>query len=141
MADTPHLDALPTLTDRAGHACPKPVRILDTRITQNRLADLAWHNCIRLVDERDGWRCRVCHGRVVKTLTVCPERAEHHHLVQRSRAPGLRADPRNVVLVCAIDHGRLTRHELEPFGLAADRFVVHARAYLNADAPLIFRPP
>src|SRR5205823_3958940 len=95
---------------------PKPVPQLVVREARARAIDQAWEACKRRVDARDHYRCRVCGRRVVKTLTLCAERLERHHLVPRSIAPAVWADPRNVLVVCAACHGRLTRHEIAATG-------------------------
>src|ERR1044072_3390842 len=89
---------------------PKPVPRLVDRIASKRLADQAWTACKRLVDKRDRYRCRSCKRRVIKTLTLCPERAEHHHLVSRRLLPkALIACPHLVVLLCAQCHQQTPR--------------------------------
>ena len=112
---------------------PKPVPQLIVRETRDRAIDQAWEACKRRVDTRDNYTCRVCSRRVVKTLTLCAERLERHHLVPRSIAPALWADARNVLVVCAIDHGR---HEIEPTG--TERFTTEAGSFLNADGTIWF---
>jgi hypothetical protein len=56
----------------------------------------------RLVDQRDGGRCRVCQARVSSRGGLV-ERAIHHHLIYRSRI-GVSAGRHaswNVALICA----------------------------------------
>jgi hypothetical protein len=134
--DTPYLDGLDSLADRPAHACPKPVPRLVTRVERDRDIDRAWQALCRYVDERDRYRCRVCRRRLVKTLTLCVERLERHHLETRALRPSLTLDPRNVICVCAACHGKLTRHEIEP--TSPDRFEFNGHWYLNADCPLTF---
>jgi len=114
---------------------PKPVPQLTARIERDRAIDQAWEACKRRVDARDGYSCRVCHRRVVKTLTLCTERLERHHLESRALVPALALDSRNVIVVCAACHGRLTRHEIEPSG--RERFITQDGSFLNADSPML----
>ncbi len=106
---------------------PKPPRRLSERQQVRAKRALAWQLTCYAVDLRDGWRCRCCQRRVEKTLTLCPERAEHHHLIPRSRAKVLTFDAQNVVLLCCECHTKITHHELEVVGS------------LNAAGPLTFR--
>lgn len=84
---------------------PKPVARLVDRTAARRRADHAWAVCKRIVDARDGYKCRACGRHVRRTLTLCPERAEHHHLVSRRLLPrALHTNPQVVVLLCAWCH-------------------------------------
>jgi hypothetical protein len=118
---------------------PKPVPRLVDRTASKRLADQAWTACKRLVDARDGYRCRCCQRKTVTTLALIPARAEHHHLLSRRLLPkAFQTDPRLVILVCASCHGHLTRHEV---AMAADvLFWYDGRPYPNADFPVTFLP-
>src|ERR1051325_3962722 len=99
---------------------PKPVPLLVTRMERDRTLDRAWQALCRTVDARDGYRCRVCHRHLVRTLRLCADRLERHHLESRALVPSLRLESKNVICVCALCHLQLTRHELEPTG--PDRF-------------------
>jgi len=115
---------------------PKPMRRLEAVTASRRVAQLAWQQCCRVVDARDQHRCRVCRCRVRRTMEVCPERLEHHHLIARRVEPGLRTDVRAVICVCLSCHGRLTRHELTVHG---NRFFTHqGRICLDAEGELSF---
>ena len=118
---------------------PKPARRLTDKTDQRRERALAWRIVCAQVDRRDNYRCRVCGKRTVRTLSLVPERAEHHHLVPRSRSKTLQFDPRNVILVCAEDHGKLTRYELTVAGSLYHIFPHETGCYLNAEGPLTFR--
>jgi hypothetical protein len=121
----------------AHQSFPKPASRLTDKHDQRVQNALAWRRCCAEVDRREGWKCRVCNRRVVKTLTLCPERAEHHHLVGRRLLPrALHCDPRVVVLTCAYCHWKLTRHEL--LVTAATCYQVEGRSYPDADGPLTF---
>jgi hypothetical protein len=115
---------------------PKPPSRLATRMDRDRAIDRAWQALCRTVDARDHYRCRVCQRRVVKTLSLCAERLERHHLVGRWIAPQLVLDPRNLILCCAADHLRLTRHEL--LLKATAFYTVEGRSYPDATSELNF---
>lgn len=100
----------------------------------------AWLECCAFVDQRDRYRCRCCGRRTRQTLTLCPERREHHHLVGRNVAPGLVCDPRNVITVCLECHDTLTRHDIRVEGCADSMFTSDGQQYLNADHRLHFTP-
>jgi hypothetical protein len=59
----------------------------------------------RVVDVRDGRRCRVCRASVTPGAVDGRQRAEHHHLEYRSR--GGQHESRNVVLLCARCHDEI----------------------------------
>ena len=117
---------------------PKPTPRLEQRVTQRRAEDRAWAAACHAVDVREGYKCRVCGRATRKTMTVCPERAEHHHIVGRRIAPQLVTDVKNIILVCLSDHQKLTRHELQVEGRAEDMFTSEGRRFWNADCPLHF---
>lgn len=107
---------LKTVAEVAAVRCraqPKPRPRLEDRAEARRtdereLAAFRFQVCVR-----DGWRCRVCHRRVVRSLALIPERAEVHHVVPRSRSKALRSDVSNAILTCAACHLKLTRHEID----------------------------
>jgi len=115
---------------------PKPALRLQERTAQRREALRAWLECCRLVDARDNFRCRCCGRKTIKTLSVCANRLEHHHLHGRNVAPALRYRAQAVISVCLECHGKLTRHEL--LVKAAMFYRVEGRTYPNADGPLTF---
>src|SRR5438552_14198328 len=111
---------------------PKPTPRITERMAEQRAAAALWVACCREVDARDRYHCRCCLRRVRRTLSLCADRMEHHHLTPRSIAPSLTHDPRNVILVCLTDHQRLTRHEIVPCQ-SADHFFTHeGRQYIDA---------
>ncbi len=77
--------------------------------------------------------------KTVRTLTLCPERAEHHHIVPRSLAKWMQFDARNILLLCCACHQRITRHELQVFAPREYVFNIENDFYLNAEGPLTFR--
>lgn len=89
-------------------AFPKTINGLSRRDWQRARAcaeRAAQRECYRLVDERDGRRCRVCHAAVVPGAVDGRQRAEHHHLVKRSQG-GTHA-PANVCTLCARCHDEI----------------------------------
>lgn len=81
-------------------AFPKPAATAD-RITRRRRRDRALSDARDQVWVRDQYQCRVCTVPVSKSLLAPLERrGEVHHLVPRSRSKALRADTRNLVLLC-----------------------------------------
>jgi len=100
---------------------PKPAPQIKERMAAQREAAVDWYACCRRVEARDRYRCRCCQRHVRRTLTLCPERLEHHHLVARSLAPTLVSAPSNVLCVCAECHGKLTRHEITAQGTDANQ--------------------
>jgi len=61
--------------------------------------------CYRIVDERDGKRCRVCRRPGYPNGTTLLDRLHHHHMVYRSR--GGQHEPDSVILLCAICHAAI----------------------------------
>jgi len=100
---------------------PKPTPKIRERMAEQRAELARWFHCCRAVEARDRYICRVCLRHVRRTLTLCADRMEHHHLVPRSLAPHLVASPSNVLTCCAECHGKLTRHELTAQGLDANQ--------------------
>jgi hypothetical protein len=116
---------------------PKPAPRLHDRVKARYERALAWRVCCAIVDVRENYHCRVCGRRTHSTLTLCPKRAEHHHLAGRRLLPKvLLNDSRLVILVCLACHGKLTRHEL--LTTAEHEFKVDGRSYPDADGPLTF---
>jgi hypothetical protein len=75
---------------------------LDDKTEAKRAADLAWVQLCRDVDLRDAYRCRACGRRIVKTLRVQPDRAEHHHVIPESLSGPTTLE--NVCLLCLSCH-------------------------------------
>ena len=99
---------------------PKPAPRLQERTAQRRNALRAWQECVRVVDARDQFTCRCCGRHLTRTLTVCPQRLEHHHLHGRNVAPERITDPSSVVSLCMACHQRVTRHEVTIQGTDAN---------------------
>jgi 5-methylcytosine-specific restriction endonuclease McrA len=75
----------------------KRPRVVD-KAAQRKAAEAVWREVCRLVEIRDRLFCRACRRRVVKTLSLVPERLEHHHVIPRS-CGGLDTES-NVAIVC-----------------------------------------
>lgn len=76
-----------------------------TRLARKTLkithADQHWRQVCRAVDTRDGLICRACRCRLVKTLTVQPNRCEKHHVIPRSlQGPDETCNVANLCLSC-----------------------------------------
>lgn len=133
---------VPTLAEvqamRAKRPISKGPTRLETKAARDKAKGKAWEACKRAVDKRDGMTCRCCRRRLITTIELVRNRAEHHHIVRRRKEPSLLTDPRNVVLLCPWCHGDVTRHELEIIGEAKDMFTLRKSQFLNADKPLQF---
>ena len=66
-----------------GH--PKPVSRLVERTEKRARVSRQRDETYRLVELRDGMRCRCCARRVVKTTALDRARLEHHHIRGRGR--------------------------------------------------------
>lgn len=62
----------------------KPTPRARQRDKNDREADRNWLAVCRAVELRDGFRCRCCKGRVVKTIRLQGDRLEHHHVIPLS---------------------------------------------------------
>ena len=94
-------------------ACPKPPSRLQDRIAYKRDREARARAFRKAVWERDKGQCRICKKPVVKGSWEIHWRGEVHHLRGRNVAPEDRYNVNKAILVCAFDHGRLTRHEIE----------------------------
>lgn len=107
------ISALSTVGSKPRQACPKPTRrVQDKHVKRTSLAKQAL--AFRLaVWKRDGSQCRICLRQVVRSLELLPNRGEVHHLMTRGAHPEQRFDVANGVLLCAVCHGKLQRHEIK----------------------------
>jgi len=134
---------LPTLAEMQAQrrAVPKyemPTRD-DERKVDTKAAATAWEACKKAVDVRDKFKCRACKRKVVKTLTRCPERAEHAHLVRRRKESALMTDSRNVLLLCHFCHEKFDRHKLSVIQTAGLMFQFDGHSFIDADHLLEFK--
>lgn len=74
----------------------------DDRAAKVRRTEADRRATYRLVELRDGMKCRACAIRVVKTLTVQGNRCEHHHI--RGRGAKDSETSSNVCLLCLQCH-------------------------------------
>ena len=84
---------------------PRSVAKHDRKAAQAKALEEAYE----VVNKRDGNVCRVTGEYLQPGAVEAKYRREHHHLVPRSRAKGLVAEPSNIVLVSALAHELLTR--------------------------------
>ena len=87
---------------------PKP-RVLD-KVEKRKSQEQAKREAYRLVDIRDGFKCRACGRRCVQTMELQPNRLERHHLVFRSL--GGKFHSSNLVTLDYWCHSLAQRHEL-----------------------------
>lgn len=123
------------------HATPKHAMAtrLETKTAEDRKAKTDWEACKKRVDKRDKYQCRKCERKVVYTLELQANRAEHHHIVRRTKERALLTDDRNIVLLCHACHEKVTHSRLHIVGLAANMFKLpNGKRYLNANKPLTF---
>lgn len=125
---------------RQGGPIEKGKTRLEVKESREADTDKAWEECKRTVDKRDRMRCRCCGRKVVKTIELQGNRAEHHHIVRRKKEPKLLTDARNVMLLCLECHQKVTRHKLHIVGKASSLFEFNGQKYLNAyDKALEFK--
>lgn len=79
---------------------PAPVR----RAQKRAQDEAALRECYADVDRRDGGICQATGRHTVPGSPDARVRREHHHLVKRSHSTALRAEPSNVVTLCAEAH-------------------------------------
>jgi 5-methylcytosine-specific restriction endonuclease McrA len=108
------LSSLGTLVDaqKARRAQPKPATRLELAMGKQKQAEREMRLFKADIWFRDKSRCRICHCKVVKSLQLQPIRGEVHHIHPRSLAKTKRLDVNNAILVCALCHVKLTRHEI-----------------------------
>ena len=89
---------------------PKPTPSED-RIVKKRQRERDLQAAGNAVWLRDGSKCRACGRRVLRS-NGAGIRGHLHHLVKRSQSKEGRADPDNMVLVCALCHADLHGYRL-----------------------------
>lgn len=76
-----------------------------------RIADEAEkREAYRLVDVRDGGKCRACQRKCLRTTALVPNRLERHHYLFRSL--GGKHDPSNLLTLCNSCHTEAQAHRL-----------------------------
>ncbi len=87
----------------------------------------------------DGGCCRWCKRKVQRILDLVPERAEFHHVSGRV-IRAIRWDVRNLILLCATCHERLTGKVAEKCLIVSSHvFTVDRIEYINARKPVQFK--
>ena len=115
---------------------PKPTSRLaqrTARLRDDRLAEAAFK---RAVWTRDEGTCRICGCRCLRTLALHPRRGEVHHVKPRAYR-ATRFDVRNGLLLCAADHERVTRHQMELY--ATGVFIVNGVSYQDFSGVIMAR--
>lgn len=133
-------DSLPTLAEMNAkpRPCPKGQTRLEAKHAEANDDRKAEARFLRIVRTRDKLRCRCCQRKVVVTLTLCPERAEVHHL--HGRLGSFRFDDRFALLLCAEHHEAVTRHKLFIVQKAKDMYAgPEGRSLIDGRRPVVFK--
>lgn len=83
---------------------PKPRPIIEDRVAYKREADAKLRAFKAAVWARDASRCRACQRKVIKSISLVPERGEVHHRHGRNVRPEDRYRVAAAVLLCARCH-------------------------------------
>lgn len=133
---------LPALGDRPRGGwnadTPEPTRLQKKaeKATDDTKAEKA---AKREVWKLDGGCCRWCRRKVERVLDLIPQRAEFHHVSGRI-VRAIRWDIRNLILLCATCHERLTGKVAEKHVLVSKHtFTVDGVQYINARKPVRFQ--
>jgi hypothetical protein len=133
---------LPTLAQQQATPRATPKHELETRLDR-AIANKAF----RLEDARklrqwafdvktlDKWRDQKTGRRVLRTLSLDPDRAEAHHVESRDDW-AVRYDVRNGICLSLATHDAITRGQLAIEGTVF--FRVKGQRYINARFPVIF---
>lgn len=117
-------------------ATPSRLQVKVAKGKDDGKLEKAWRAAIW---KRDGGKCRWCHRKVQRVLDLIPERAECHHAVPRENRV-TRFDPRAALLLCQMDHSRLTGKVNERFVLVASKtFTVDGVEYPDMTQPVRFK--
>jgi len=126
------------MIDYSRCALPKGSTKLDRAIAKKaaRLDDAkqlrAWAHAVKT---RDHWRDRKTGRRVLRTLSLDPDRAEAHHIVSKDDY-AVRYDCRNGLCLSLATHLAVETGRLRIEGTAW--FTVGGRRYVDASAPVRF---
>jgi hypothetical protein len=86
---------------------------------------------------RDKKHCRCCGRKVQQVLGRVPERGEVHHV--HGRGKDLRFEARAALLLCLVDHERVTGKVNEKLIIRGTKtFRMGEHEYIDARAPVIF---
>jgi hypothetical protein len=136
------IEDLPTLAQLQATPRATPKHELETRL--DRAID---HKAARLLDAKqlrtwarevktlDHWKDRKTGRRVLRTLSLDPDRAESHHVESRDDW-AVRYDVRNGICLSLATHDAITRGQLAIEGTVF--FTVKGQRYINARFPVIF---
>lgn len=100
-------------------AFPKPSATRD-RLQAKRDRDRDLEAAISAVWERDGFKCRSCHRRVIKSVGA-GLRGHVHHIEKRSQSKVRRAAVDNLVLLCSLCHADVHGYRLLVQGYSSAR--------------------
>lgn len=142
-SDTPNLDALSTVAEAAADRVGKPI---EKGIT--RLEEAAKARALTKVDEkafrkavidRDGYRCRCCGRKVIKTLSLVPERLEVHHI--HGRVGELAFEDKCALVTCAECHQKITGkvNEHRVIIIPTQTFLLRGQALCDARFAVVFK--
>jgi hypothetical protein len=137
------IEDLPTLGQLQATPRATPKYELETKLDRamaNKAARLkdarelrAWASAVKGLDH---WKDRKTGKRVIKTLSLDPDRAEAHHVAGKDDW-AVRYDVRNGICVSLATHLRVTRGQLRIEGTVW--FTVQGTRYINARFPVKFR--
>lgn len=134
---------LPSLTDRPRGGWPdakaKDKTRLEAKVEKRSDESKDEKKAKAEVWKLDGHCCRWCKRKVQRVLELVPERAEFHHVSGRV-VKAIRWDIRNLILLCATCHERLTGKVAEKCVIVSRHvFTVDEVQYINARKVLRFK--
>lgn len=91
----------------------------ETRQEKQRRVKAAWLAVCKLVNQRDGYRCRVCGRELYSGIR------HHHHIVFRSK--GRDDSPGNLALLCPLHHAEVHSGKLRIEGDADRTLAIYRR--------------
>lgn len=100
---------------------PKPTPRVLEKAAKRKAIEQQRRAAYRLVDERDGLKCRCCKRQCHRFMGLSWNRLEHHHLLPRSL--GGKDDTGNLVSLCFWCHYLVTMHALEIKGNADEHLM------------------
>jgi len=86
--------------------------LAESRAAKKSAADKALAACYKLVDLRDGRRCRVTGVQLTPLADSPRRRLERHHMRPRSTAPSERHNPANVITISQHVHQQIHAQRL-----------------------------
>lgn len=132
------LDDLGFATDRPRQSCPKGPTRLEAKVEAKKLVVIDEKEFRRQVWVRDKSKCRCCGRKVVKVLTLAPERGECHHV--HGRRGELQFEVRAALLLCLTCHQRCTGKIGDKLVIVPTQtFTIRTNTYTDATFPVSFR--